>query len=143
MNNVNYFIVNGKSYFTGTVFIVNYYGKQIEATFVCYNVDTKRYIYIIKNGKGNSCRCRVTEKDFYDNLVTITDKVNKNVHVPIEKKMKDSQIDGLFLGWMWYIFLMAISVIFKDVIGLWIVISVVFFSWRHGKIKKEGTYIEW
>ena len=64
------------------------------------------------------------------------------MHLPIIKTKKDFQIDGLFLGWMWYIFLMLISVIFNGAIGLWILISIVFFSWRAKKIKREGTYIE-
>ena len=83
------------------------------------------------------------KKALNKNLVSITDKIDTSVHSPVEKKMKDTQIDGLFLGWMWYIFLMIISVIFKDAIGLWILWSVVFFTWRKNKIKKEGTYIEW
>ena len=66
-----------------------------------------------------------------------------NIGELIEKRRKDSQIDGLFLGWMWYIFLMLISIVFKEALGLWIFISIVFFKWRSDKIKKEGTYIEW
>lgn len=143
MNNRNYFIVNGNPYYTGTMFIINNYGKQVEATFICYNIDTGQYIYIMKNGKGNDCKCRVHEKYFYDHLISITNKVNQNACMPIEKRRKDSQIDGLFLGWMWYIFLMLISIVFKEALGLWIFISIVFFKWRSDKIKKEGTYIEW
>lgn len=139
----NYFVYNGKQYYTGTIFIVNEYGKQIEAIFICYNVDTKNYIYKVKNKTIDGCRCIVYKKYFYDHLASITDKVDNTVRIPVEKRMKDSQIGGLFLGWMWYIFLMIISVIFKDAIGLWILWSVVFFRWRKKKIKKEGTYVEW
>ena len=56
---------------------------------------------------------------------------------------KDTEIDGLVLGWMWYIFLMVIATVFKDALGLWGLISFVFFTWRSDKIKKEGKYIEW
>lgn len=138
MANRNYFIVDGKEYYTGTVFIVNSYGKQTEASFICYDIDRKKYIYKIKD-----CTWQVYEELFWKNFVSVTDKNDSRVRIPVTKTRKDSEIDGLFIGWMWYIFLMAISSIFKDAVGLWILISVVFFSWRHDKIKKEGTYIEW
>lgn len=139
----NYFVYNGKQYYTGTIFIVNEHSKQIEAIFICYNMDTKKYIYKTKNKTIDGCKWMVYEKYFYNHLVSVTDKIDNTAHMPFVKQFKDSQINGLFLGWMWYIFLMIISVIFKDAIGLWILWSVVFFSWRKKKIKKEGTYIEW
>ena len=138
MANRNYFIVDGKEYYTGTVFIVNDYGKQTEASFICYDIDRKKYIYKIKD-----CTWQVYEELFWKNFVSVTDKNDSRVRIPVTKTRKDSEIDGLFIGWIWYIFLMAISSIFKGAVGLWILISVVFFSWRHDKIKKEGTYIEW
>lgn len=139
----NYFVYNGKQYYTGTIFIVNEHSKQIEAIFICYNMDTKKYIYKTKNKTIDGCKWMVYEKYFYNHLVSVTDKIDNTAHMPFVKQFKDSQINGLFLGWMWYIFLLIISVIFKDAIGLWILWSVVFFSWRKKKIKKEGTYIEW
>jgi hypothetical protein len=63
--------------------------------------------------------------------------------LPTERKRKDCEIDGLFLGWVWYIFLMAIGTIFNGAIFIWLMISIVFFNWRAKKIKEEGTYIEW
>lgn len=143
MNLRNYFEYKGKKYYTGTIFIMNDHGRQIEAAFICYNMDTEKYIYKVKNNTIDGCRCTVYEKYFYNHFVSVTDKVDNAVHMPIVKQFKDTQIDGLFLGWVWYIFLMIISTIFKDAIGLWILWSVVFFSWRKKKIKEEGTYIEW
>lgn len=134
----NYFTVNGKQYYTGTVFIVNNYGKQTEASFICYDTDKKKYIYKIKD-----CTWQVHDELFWKNFISITDKNDSRARMPVTKTRKDTEIDGLFIGWVWYIFLMAISSIFKDAVGLWILISVIFFSWRHDKIKKEGTYIEW
>lgn len=134
----NYFEHNGKMYYTGTVFIIKDMGKEAEAKFICYDTDHAKYVYRI-----NSCTWHVHEKWFRENFVMVTDKVDLNVHMPVVKKFKETEIDGLFLGWIWYIFLMLVSVIFKDAIGLWIIISVVFFSWRSKKIKEEGTYIEW
>ena len=113
-------------------------GQQTEATFVCYDKNRKRYVYKIKD-----YTCHVDDKRFQNNFIRVTDRADPGVVAPSIKTKSDMQIDGLFLGWMWYIFLMAISAIFNDAIALWILISVVFFNWRSNKIKKEGTYIEW
>lgn len=134
----NYFDVNGKRYYTGTIFIVNNMGKHVEATFICYNDAQSTYVYKIED-----CTWRASEKAFWTKFVSVTNKRNDKAHIPVVKAKKDLDIDGLFIGWMWYIFLMFVSVIFKDVIVLWILISIVFFNWRSKKIKEEGTYIEW
>lgn len=41
------------------------------------------------------------------------------------------------VAWIWYIAIMAITVIFKERIGLWILESVVFFGWKNGIFKKS------
>ena len=132
---LNYFVYNGQKYYTGTV-------------------------VKLRSGKAGSFICRIAERDWsvfkvdgyrmiipgdcmQSTIVSITDQVNKNVHMPVQKTFKDSDIDGLSLGWVWYIFLMLISILFKDCIKLWIVISVLFFGWRALKIKEEGNYYEW
>lgn len=134
----NYFVVNGVKYYTGTVFIVNNMGQHTEASFVCYDQDRQRYVYKIKDHTWHA-----DEKNFQNRFICVTDKVDNIITGPTVKTKSDIRIDGLFIGWMWYIFLMAISALFKDAIGLWFLISIVFFAWRSSKIKKEGTYIEW
>lgn len=134
----NYFIANGQKYYTGTIFIVNNMGKQEEASFICYDTEHKRYAYKIKN-----CVWYADPENFNKMFVAPTDKKNVSTAIPETKTKKDSEIGGLFIGWVWYVFLMGISTIFKDAIGLWILISIIFFSWRSKKIKEEGTYIEW
>jgi len=135
----NYFDFNGKRYYTGTVIIVtDHLGKQVEATFICYDVDHASYVY-----KVNNCRWRLKEEHFRRALVAVTDTAHSDVRLPVVKKKNEFDIEGMFLGWLWYVFLMALSIIFKDRIGLWIMISVIFFSWRSNKIKKEGMYVEW
>lgn len=134
----NYFEVNGEKYYTGTVFIAENRGKKAEASFIAYDTMCSRYIY-----KINDCTYHMPEQYFGNKFIAVTDKKNENVHCPVLKTKKDTDIDGLFLGWLWYIFLMVISIIFKGAIVWWIFISVVFFSWRSKKIKEEGTYYEW
>ena len=134
----NYFVANGQKYYTGAVFIVNNMGKQEEASFICYDTEHKKYAYKIKD-----CVWYADPENFQKMFVSITNKTNNLTSVPATKTKKDRDIDGMFIGWVWYIFLMGISIIFKDIAGLWILISIIFFSWRAKKIKEEGTYIEW
>lgn len=134
----DYFIVDGTKYYTGTMFIINDLRKQKEASFICYDTERHEYAYKIKQ-----CTWFMDEWTFSQRFVRVTNKVNHNVHMPITRQRKDCQVDGLVVGWLWYIFLMTISTIFKGNIILWGFISYVFFTWRREKIKKEGTYIEW
>lgn len=135
---VNYIVINGKQYYTGTVFMLDFRGKVQEAVFICAIPEPNRVVC-----KISDMRWILSAKDFNKSFVEITNKMDSSVRAPVKKTMKDCEIDGLFIGWLWYIFLMAISTIFKDAIGLWIFISVVFFTWRDKKIKEEGTYYEW
>jgi hypothetical protein len=134
----NYFLVNEKKYYTGTVFIVKDGLWEVEAVFVCYSTNSGDYVY------------RIKEKTFfadYENFcrvfISVTDKRDERVRMPVQRALRDRDIENLPLGWIWYIFLMAISTIFHGNIILWIFISYVFFSWRKKKIEQEGTYIEW
>lgn len=134
----DYFEINGEKYYTGTVFIVKYNGRPTEASFVYY--DTERFKYVFKI---NDITFHYPDSWFWDMFIEVTDKKNTYVHLPIVKRKREFDIDGMSVGWTWYITLMLISLIFKDAIGLWVFISIVFFSWRSEKINKEGTYIEW
>ena len=137
---INYFTVNGRRYYTGTVFFVKEFGKVVEAVFVCCT-DFMKHTHIVYKIKGKTYFTEASM--FAKQLVRITDAVDDKVQMPRTQHLKDSQINGLPLGWLWYIFLMGLATIFKGNIVLWIFISVVFFNWRSKKIKEEGTYIEW
>lgn len=133
-----YFIVNGAKYHTGSIFIIKDMGKNVEASFLYYDTDKQRYFYKIKD-----CVWNVDNKNFWRMFVSTTDKRDESMRAPTTKIKNDIEIPGLFIGWVWYIFLMAISVIFNGAIFFWILYSVIFFKWREKKIKEEGTYVEW
>lgn len=134
----NYFVSNGVKYYTGSIFITNNMGKHDEATFICYDTDINKYVYSIKE-----CMYYIDDRSFWRTFISVTDKTNKNAHMPVVKTKRDFEICGMALGWVWYIFLMAVSTIFNGAVFLWLLISIVFFHWRDKKIKEEGTYIEW
>ncbi len=135
----NYFVVNGVKYYTGTVFVTENSRRQlVEATFIWYDTEYKRYLYKTKERMH-----QLLYDDFWKYFVAVTNKRDDSVRSPVTRSKNDFEISGLFIGWVWYVFLMAISFIFKNAIGFWILISVIFFSWRAKKIKEEGTYVEW
>ena len=41
------------------------------------------------------------------------------------------------VGWVWYILIMVVGVIFNARILIWIVATVVFFSWKNGLLKEK------
>lgn len=135
----DFFVHNGAVYHTGTILIINWNGKAKEVTFMWYDSKTDKIKFRFDDSGWSVLR----PNDFYNSIIYITNRVDSSVHMPVVKTRKDWEIDGLFLGWIWYIFLMGISAIFKDALGLWLLISFVFFNWRSRKFKEEGTYLEW
>jgi hypothetical protein len=133
----NYFIYNEQKYYTGTVVQLKR-GNNVYGAFICHDVVHDYYFFKVQGRREG-----VRGHDLDRFIITVTEEVNKDVHMPVQKTYKDSDIDGLALGWVWYIFLMAISTIFKGNVCFWIVISVLFFAWRKKIIKEKGTYYEW
>lgn len=139
----DYFVFEGKTYYTGTVFKVKEYHYP-------YGVCEKEAIFVAYNPNYNHVKFQVGSQGHLKRpdmlkgwIVSVTNKIDATVKSPVLKKKKDSEIDGLVTGWLWYIVLMAVSTIFNDRIGLWGLWCWIFFSWRHEKIQKEGYYYEW
>lgn len=140
-----YFVYNGKRYESGTKF---YFGGKQVGTFLWQDYESGYVSYIftpIPNyynmfPKPNTSIRK--SNDFWRVFEGVTGEVDPAVKPPVLKQRPDSQIDGLFIGWLWYIVLMAVSTIFKDNIALWALWTFLFFSWRADKIKKEGKYYE-
>ena len=134
---LNYFIYDGRKYYTGTVVKIKS-GMYDRGAFICHNLQNDTLVFQVGGGRMHLPREAFLRKD-----VQITGEINKNVHMPVQKTFKDSDIEGLSLGWVWYIFLMAICTLFKGNIFYWIVISVLFFAYRKKVRKEKGTYYEW
>ena len=148
----NYFVHNGQRYYTGTEIIVKQSEKFItgrmvdtKAIFMYFNTDTENFVF-----KINNCEHLYPKKMFDKVFVGVGDNVvdcetyKSNIaasNITIQQKHKFSdelRIDGMFLAWIWYVFIMAIAVIFRDRIGIWILASIIFFTYRNKKIKEEG-----
>ena len=40
--------------------------------------------------------------------------------------------DAIFVGWVWYIVIMVVGIIFKDRLMIWVFASAIFFLWKNG-----------
>lgn len=139
---------NGKEYPSGTIFKIkptycSILGKEVnEATFVFYNTDTHYFGFKVGEQKQTWPQEYLNIK-----IICATDKINylyygRDKGYQRMACLKDSQIEGMSIGWSWYIFIMGIGIIFKDFAGLFVVGTIMFFIWRHIK-KKENSYYEW
>lgn len=129
----DYFTCNGKRYHTGTIVVI----ANRKMTFLYFNTDNNRFAF--KNGE---CVSQYSSEYLGKHPITICSEVDGTVKLPVLRKKRELSIDGMLLGWMWYIFIMGLAVIFNDRIGIWILASWIFFSWRKNKIEKEGMYYE-
>lgn len=145
------FIFNGCKYPSGTILKIksndNVTGKEVvEIAYFCYSMPEKnRYVYKIRETTHN-----VTKDYFYKILIGATNSTNESIannfqaeesriYTKPPNTFKDElNIDGLLIAWIWYVFVMAIAIIFNDVIGIWILASIVFFSYRNKKLRKAG-----
>lgn len=159
MNNgvmCDYFDYNGIRYYTGSKFKCNNFlgtnvqlFPEIEVTFVKYN---KKSNICRVHSNVAMCEFEFQLEVFVSNIICVICPKTKEVTNNTNEKYKNdknyyhwvedgedcykTKPDGLVIGWMWYIFLMAIATIFYANIGLWALITAVFVKWRKKKIKE-------
>ena len=144
------FEYNGKRYGPGTIIIMKFYNGRLDRTeeervTFCFRT-TMRDEYDVQLPNGNVRG--MFKFEFYDRIISVEDTVNPYVlqqtQVQTEKEngkptFKDEMnIDGLFLAWIWYIFIMAVACIFHARFGIWTLASIVFFHYRKRKLREAG-----
>jgi hypothetical protein len=140
----NYFIYNDNRYEAGTIVVLSrfdYISRRVcdtKVKFLWHDAEAKEYSVEIY-GKEYI----YTEEFFCDNIIEIYDP-NKpiiNMHannVKTHTFLDELNVDGLFIAWMWYVFIMAVGTIFYDRVGIWIFTSIIFFRYRNKKLKEAG-----
>ena len=142
-----FFIYKGKKYPSGAILKIKptvgrtaypYPVKFEEGTFVCY--DTQTLHYFVKVGGTMNL---LSEKGFLDLLVEPTDRINHEFLAKVAEESRwtfsrELAIEGMPLAWLWYIFLMGITLIFNGALVYWTIISVIFFTHRNKKLKEAG-----
>lgn len=145
---VHYLEYNGKQYEYGTIVkLKGVYSQYVEGVFFVCDPEEDYYMFAFKDDK---CKdgyhyFSYTKKRLKENLIEVTDRIDtryvqwnpiREVEPPTFKD--ELAIDGMFLAWVWYVFLMGITLIFNGFPIYWAVISFCFFIYRHGKLKEEG-----
>lgn len=138
-----YFVYNGKQYNSGTLIYVMWASSitrtmcKTLATFGEHNVDRNIYTFSI-DGYMHSR----SEVDFYNMLCGIYGEISvNNIGNLIHKKLTfndEIEIEGMLVSWIWYIVIMAVAIIFKERILIWVFASIIFFSYRNKKLKEAG-----
>ena len=138
----NYFVYNGKQYNTGEIVTIRFFNHKTKkmcnakAIFLHYDTDKKEYVVEIYGNEHS-----YTEDRFYKSLCNLEDvHTSKEARAaPIHHTFADElNIDSLLIAWIWYIFVIAVAVIFYDRIVIWVLASVVFFNYRNQKLKEAG-----
>jgi hypothetical protein len=134
----DYFVYNGRRYNVGDLIPFMFFDGKIgklyrtQVEFLYYNTNTKEY-FIKVYGK----EYRYTETIFYQNICNPVAPRAPDTHNKFTFS-DELNIDGLLIAWIWYVFIMAVAVIFYDRIAIWILASIVFFNYRNKKLKEAG-----
>lgn len=136
----NYFVYKDRQYNAGDLVPFRFFdcrvGKSYETKvkFLYYNTETKEY-FVEVYGKEYS----YAENIFYKNMCGTTSPRAPAASSNNQHTFSDElNIDGLLIAWIWYVFIMAVGVIFYDRIGIWILTSIIFFNYRNKKLKEAG-----
>lgn len=140
----NYFIYNKEKYSTEDTITISFFdckvgrSYNVKAKFLYYDTGLKEYHVEIYGEEYI-----YEEGDFYRNLYVMANPrapaMNSSKASIKEFKFSDElNIDGLLIAWIWYIFIMAVGVIFYSRIGIWILTSVIFFNYRNKKLREAG-----
>lgn len=136
------FNYNGENYRVGTRFIMNYEDKEVTAHFLNRSVCDDSLVVLIENGLEYQTITSVKEENLKDMIIEIL-PINWYTEMKIKKKyVKDSDMPELVIGWILYIVIMLILLIFNDRIIGWIFVTTFFFAWRHKKKEEEGVYFD-
>lgn len=138
----DYFEYNGERYNSGDTFYINWYTTYssnpniIKAKFLYYDTETKRYHFKPEYYSETS---RPTELFFtlFRSKIYMTEQNKQNESYKATFK-DELSIDGLLIAWVWYIFIMAVGIIFYDRWLIWIFASLIFFVYRNNKLKERG-----
>lgn len=138
-----YFTHNNIRYDSGSIIILSrfdYLSRRVcntKATFLYYDTETNEYCVDVYGKQERYSTTRFYE-DFVGPYQHQVQTSNQNDACKQYTFADELNIDGLIIAWIWYVFIMAIGVIFYDRISIWIVASIIFFNYRNKKLKEAG-----
>ena len=140
-----YFMYKGRKIEPGTVLKIKPWCGVEEIIFEWYVPDADLYVFKYK-GKNGVVGSGMHGDEFKRYFMYPTNKMDEYVVREHQMRMENNKltfgkelaIDGMLIAWMWYIVLMAVTLIFNGFYLYWIFINVCFFIYRYGKLKEEG-----
>ena len=146
-----YFEYNGQRYYAGTKFkMVTQHRGYVEATVIatfkgCYNGNENILCvdYEVPSTKYRKSvqGIHIKRSEIDDYIIEIVFENHCPELEPKKKYVKDFDIPELVVGWPIYIFCMIGGIIFNGYFnGGWLLITIVFFAWRHHLKEKEYYY---
>lgn len=146
-NRYQFVMFNNKCYGIGTVF--KFTQKYIDKYKLKYHYGTIEDANYLKDwivvGNGDKNYPNITgfvilNKDLTGIIQEIITPVEAVYTDPKDKRFvySDFEISGMIEAWTIYLFFMGVSSIFKCNVVLWIIISIVFFTWRHAEKSSYG-----
>ena len=136
-----YVVYKGKRYNSGDKINIYWYTRGYKVGMFPYtgtflDCDEEKDEYRIVVNGITYCYNKIC----FSTIMRDEDRVAKKAQ-PCAKKATfrdELNIDGLLIAWVWYIFIMVISTLFYDRIGLWIIATLVFLNYRNKKLKEAG-----
>lgn len=100
------------------------------------NIDIHRYVYAVytENGGCPGFITKQTPDEIIEYIIEVPSTDNKNEFK--KEYYKDSEVKGMFIGWIIYIIAMFFSLVFINFFVAWAGISLIFFVWRNQKLQK-------
>ena len=137
-----YFCFHGKSYSKGTIVKIAEHHKD-KFGFYSYVIfdshDTTNNTYCFKSLYNAWDIFRISE----DQLNICIEAVEANSicnQDDVDSTVNPKYIEGIISAWIWYIVAMISGLFLQNisnVIGVWVIASVIFFNWRRKKINGE------
>lgn len=132
------FIFNHKIYYAGTVVTIHSEYQQnfkFHSTlkFVGYEACNRMYCFSVLYDNWTIYRLSSEQINIY-----IASVLKEGDDVSEDTRIDTKYIDGIVSAWIWYIFIMLFALILQgaaSVATVWIIATIIFFSWRHNKIK--------
>ena len=71
---------------------------------------------------------------FFNNFEDVIEEIALLPTKQLGNRYKDTEVDAMLYGWIYYILVMLVSVLFNGFIYIWIIASIVFWTWRKRKL---------
>ena len=135
----NYFNFKGNIYGEGTVVQI---AEEYKKEFKFYsNISFKKYDNV--NDVYHFGSLYNNWENFYiprNRLQIYIEKISEPHRVVSQvssSKVNEDYVEGIVSAWVWYIVIMFFGLFLKgllNVVGVWILASIIFFTWRHKKM---------